>query len=45
MGDANAIANPLSFKASPLPWLIIGLVVSVAGLHWLHWREREGDRD
>ncbi len=35
----SAIANPLSFGASPLPWAIVAIVIGVVGLHWLHWRE------
>lgn len=32
--------SPLSPKASPLPWVLGGIIVSVAALHWLHWHEK-----
>lgn len=41
--DSMALANPLHFGHSPLPWALVGIVVAVVGLHWLHWRERKGE--
>ena len=32
-----AAANPLSFIKSPVPLLLIMLVVGVAGLRYIHW--------
>lgn len=33
----EAAAKPWSFKSSPLPWLVIGLVVGVGALKFIHW--------
>lgn len=33
-----ASANPWSFKLSPLPWAVIGLVVSLFLIAKIHWR-------
>lgn len=35
---ANAGASPWSFTQSPLPLLIIMLIVGILGLRYIHWR-------
>jgi hypothetical protein len=37
---AGAVSNPLHPKASPVIWVVLGLIGGVAALHWLHWRDR-----
>lgn len=37
----KAASNPWSFKDSPLPWTILGLVVGLALLKWINWSSIE----
>lgn len=41
----TAAQQPFSLKQSPLVFVIIGAFVAVAGLHWLHWHERESHEE
>ena len=35
---AIAGSNPFSFRASPLPWAVVFLLVGLIGLRVIHWR-------
>ena len=34
----GAASQPFSLKASPVPWLVVLLIVGLLGLRYVHWR-------